>query len=79
MIPRVYIPVYQIIKNRRSGPYNSLRHADNRKYFSGLSLTRNRGEVHMFYLVREVGKIWRCSCCQKGNFIMISEFKYSLT
>ena len=28
----------------------------------GLSLTRNRREVHMFYLAREVGKIWRCSC-----------------
>ena len=24
-------------KNRGPGPYNSLRHADNRKYFSGLS------------------------------------------
>ena len=68
-----------MIKNQRPGPHNFLRHADNRKYFSGLSLTRNRGEVHMFYLVREVGKIWRCSCCQKGNFIMISELKYGLT
>ena len=32
-IPCVYIQVYEII-----GPYNSLCHADNRKYFSGLSL-----------------------------------------
>ena len=32
----VYINVDQIIKNRGPGPYNSLRHADNRKYFSGL-------------------------------------------
>ena len=36
--------------------YNSLRHSDNRKYFSGLSLTRNRREELMFYFVREVGK-----------------------
>ena len=35
----VYINVYQIIKNRGPGPYNSLLHADNRKHFSGLSLT----------------------------------------
>ena len=27
------IHVYQIIKNRGPGPYNSLRHADNIKYF----------------------------------------------
>ena len=38
-IPCVYIHVYQIIKNRGPGPYNSLRHADNTKYFSGLILT----------------------------------------
>ena len=55
-IPCVYIHVYQITKNWGPGPYNSLRHADNRRYFSGLSLTRNRREVHMFYLAREVGK-----------------------
>ena len=54
-IPCVYIHVYQT-KNWGPGPYNSLRHADNRRYFSGLSLTRNRREAHMFYLVRKVGK-----------------------
>ena len=52
----VYICAYRITKNRGPGPCNSLRHANNRKYFSGLSLTRNRREVHMFYLAREVGK-----------------------
>ena len=72
----VYIHVYQIIKNRGPGPYNSLRHTDNRKYFSGLSLTRNRREAHMFYLAKEVGKIWRCSCWEQGSFIMINKFKY---
>ena len=36
----------------------------------------NRGEAHMFYLAREVGKICRCSCWEKDNFIMINEFKY---
>ena len=51
-----------MIKNRGPGPYNSLRHADNRKYFSGLSLMRNQREDHMFYLARNVGRIWRCSC-----------------
>ena len=78
-IPCVYIHIYQIIKDRAPGPYNSLRHANNRKYFSGLSLTRNWRESHMLYLSREVGRIWRCSCWEKGNFIMISEFKYRQT
>ena len=79
MIQCVYIHVYQIIKNWGPGPYNSVRHANNRKYFSGLSLTRNRGEAHMFYLARKVGKIWRCFCWDKGNFIMINDFKYGET
>ena len=55
-IPCVYIHVYQIIKNWGLGPYNSPRHADNRRYFSGLFLTRNRREAYMFYLAKEVGK-----------------------
>ena len=37
-IPCIYIHVYVTAKNWRPGPYNSLRHADNRRYFSGLSL-----------------------------------------
>ena len=52
----VYIHAYRITKYWGPGLYNSLRHADNRRYFSGLSLTRNRREAHMFYLAREVGK-----------------------
>ena len=52
----VYIHVCQIIRNQGPGPYNSLRHADNRKYFSSLSLMQNQREAHMFYLAREVGK-----------------------
>ena len=75
----VYIHIYQIINNWGPGLYNSLCHTDNRKYFSGLSLTWNWREVHMFYLVREVGKIWTCSCWEKGNFIMINEFEYGQT
>ena len=43
-------------KNWGPGPYNSLHHADNRRYFLGLSLTQNQREAHMFYLAREVGK-----------------------
>ena len=54
-IPSVYIHVYEIIKNWESGPYNFLRHA-NRKFFSGLSLARNRKEAHMFNLARKAGK-----------------------
>ena len=77
-IPYVYIHVYQITQNWGPGLYNSLRHADNRRYFSGLSLTRNRREAHV--LLGEVsGKIWTCSCWEKGNFIMINEFKYGQT
>ena len=53
----VYIHVYQTTKNWGPGPYNSLRHADNRRYFFGLSLMGNRREAHMFYLVNEVGKL----------------------
>ena len=52
----VYIHVHQITKNGRPGPYNSVCHADNRRYFLGLSLMQNRREAHMFYLAREVGK-----------------------
>ena len=55
-IPCVHIHVYRITKNWGPGPYNSLRHAENRRYFLGLSLTRNRREAQMFHLVREVGK-----------------------
>ena len=51
----VYIHVYQITKNWGPGLYKSLRHTDNRKYFSGLSLMQNRREAHMFYLAKEVG------------------------
>ena len=64
MLTRIKIHVYQI-KNWGPGPYNSLCHADNRKYFLGLSLTQNRREAHMFYLVKEEGKIWTCSCWEK--------------
>ena len=77
-IPCVYIHVYRITKNWGPGPYNSLRHADNRRYFSGLSLTRNRTEAHVL-LGEGSGKIWKCSCWEKGNFIMINEFKYGQT
>ena len=52
----VYIQVYRITKNWGPGPYDSLHHIDNGRHFSGLSLTRNRREAHMFYLAREVGK-----------------------
>ena len=68
--------VTPLTQNWGPGLYNSLHHIDNRKYFLGLCLTWNQSEAHMFYLEREVGKIWRCPCWDKGNFIMINEFKY---
>ena len=71
----MYIHVYQIIKNQGPGPYNSLHHANNRKYFSGLSNTKSMGSTQVS-LGKGSGKIWRCSCWEKGNFILISEFKY---
>ena len=52
----VYIHAYQITKIWGPSPYNSLRHADNRRYFSGLSIIQNPREAHMFYLARELGK-----------------------
>ena len=61
-------------KNQGSGLYSSLSDADNRKYLSGLSLTQNGREMYFFYLVMET-KICRCSCWEKGNFILVSEFK----
>ena len=54
-IPGVYIHVYRITKIGGPGPYNSLCHTGIRRYFLGLSLTWNRREAHMFYLVTEVG------------------------
>ena len=39
----------------------------------------NWREVHKFYLPRESGKIWTCSCRVKGNFTMTNEFKYGQT
>ena len=48
----VYIHVFQIIKNWVCGPYNFLCHADNRRYFLGLSFVKG----HMFSLVRKVEK-----------------------
>ena len=47
---------YRITKNWGPGPYDLLYHDDNRRYFSGLSLTQNWREAHMFYLAREVEK-----------------------
>ena len=63
----VYLNVYQIIKFRGPGSYNSLRHSDDREYFSGPPLTRNQREAHMFVFAREVWKIWRYSYWEKGN------------
>ena len=61
MLTRITAHVYHVMKNRRPGPYNSSRHADNRKSFSGLSLTRNRREAHVLF-VEGRGENMRCSC-----------------
>ena len=70
-----------LLNNKKSMTcrYISLRHTDNGKYFSGLFLSWNRKKGHMFHLAREVGKIWRCSCWEKGHFIIISELRYGQT
>ena len=68
-IPGVYIHVYRITKKWGPVPYNSLRHADNAK---------SKGSAHVL-LGEGSGKIWTCSCWEKGNFIMINEFKYGQT
>ena len=72
-----YIHVHQIKKNWGPGPCNSLCHADNREHFLGLSLMRNRREMHVL-LGEGSGKIWKCSCSEKGYFIIVNEFKYGL-
>ena len=71
----VYIHVYRTTKNWGPGPCNSLCHADNIRYFSGLSLMQNGREAHIL-LDEGSGKIWTCPCCEKGNLIMVNEFKY---
>ena len=71
----VYIYVYQTTKNWGPGLYNSLRHADNRRYFSGLSNAKLKGSAHVL-LGEGSGKIWTCSWWEKGNIKMINEFKY---
>ena len=50
----MYIHVYEIIKNRGPGLFNSPCHADNIKHFMGLSLRRTQKKVHMFHLAKEV-------------------------
>lgn len=47
-------------------------------HFSGLSLTRNWRKTQVFHLVRELGKS-RCFCQEKGNFMLIYEFRYART
>ena len=37
-----------------------------------------KGSAHVL-LDEGSGKIWTCSCWEKGNFIMINEFKYGQT
>ena len=59
------IHVYQIIKNRGPGPYNFLRHADNRKYFLGLSNAKSKESAHIL-LGKENGKKLEMFLLRKG-------------
>ena len=77
-IPCVYIHVYRITKNWGPGPYNSLRHADNKIFFGSLSNAKSKGGAHVL-LGEGSGEIWTCYCWKKGNFITINEFKYGQT
>ena len=43
------------IKNR--GPYHSLRHTHDIKYFPAASLTQNQKEARTIHLVKEVGEV----------------------
>ena len=60
----VYAHVYHIIKNRGPGPYNYLRHPDNRKYISRLSNGKSKGSANVL-LGEGSGKIWRCFLLRK--------------
>ena len=78
------IHVYQIIKNQGHGPYNYLCHADNAKYFMGLSLTQNKREVDMFHLMRVVKKFGdvlakkkvTCSWLVNSNIVKPEKFNH---
>ena len=75
-----------MIKNRGPGPYNYLRHVDNRKYISGLSLTRNRKAALMFYwrgkwekFVDNVAeKKVTLSCLMNSNMVKPEKFDHCL-
>ena len=57
--PEDSVCTYSCLSNHKNwgpSPYDSLCHADNRRYFSGLPLTQNWSEAHMYYLTRKVGK-----------------------
>ena len=60
-IPRVYIHVSRIRKDRGPGRYNSLRHTDNGRYFLGLSHAKSRGSASIL-LGEGSRKIWTCPC-----------------
>ena len=66
-------------KNRRPRPQNSLRLTDNRKHFWVFFWHKIQGKVHMIQFATEMGEIWRWSCWEKWNFILIYEFKYCQT
>ena len=46
--------------------------------FGSFSNLKPKGCAHVL-LGKGSGKIWTCSCWEKGNFIMINEFKYGQT
>ena len=62
----IYIHVCQITENWGPCLYNSLCHADNRRYFWSLSLMWNQREAHVL-LGKGSGKIWTCSCFKTSN------------
>ena len=74
----VYVHISQITKNWGPRLCNSLCHADNRKYFSGLSLMQNQREEHVLPGEGK-GKNLEMLLLRKDNFIMINEFGYDQT
>ena len=74
----MHIHLYEIIKNRGPGPYNSLRHADNGKCFSGLSVTQNPKKNARFTWRGKWEKLGVVLADKKVT-ILISDFKYGQT
>ena len=70
--------IYSCLSNNKKLKTWPQSHADNRKYFSGLSDVKSKGSTHV--LLGEVrGKNLEMFLLRKDNVIMINEFRYGQT